>query len=606
VTTSTLDITPQALAWGVASNAEPSISSVRRGSSTAAATALRRATQPGYQAWLDHVRAAAGCTRPVRLVGDLYTVEPGTGRLLDHTPTDRLPDAAIYKPCGNRRTSVCPACAHTYQQDAYQLLRAGLAGGKGVPEMVARHPAVFATFTAPSFGTVHTRHVRRHTCRDRKRCDCRPQPCHARRADHPTAGTCTHRRPAVCWTRHEPGDAAVGRPLCADCYDHDHHVVWNVYAGELWRRTKQATERHLRTIARRRGIPIPVVIGPDGKPRRLSPVRVSHGKAAEFQTRGAVHFHALLRLDGLDPDDPDAVIPPPPGITVQDLEDAVRVAAAQVAYTTPAHPDRPAGWHLVWGEQLDVRPIALTGCGEVTDGMVAGYLAEYATKSTEATGHTSTRLNPDTVDTYADPDGDHTARLIDACWRLGRPTNTPTPLTDRPVPYPEPGDRLTPFDAPWDCPDCGTRTRYAACPACVADRRHRLDTELGNGGRPTGYARLRRWAHMLGFGGHFLTKARRYSITFQLLRDTRVTFRRHEDQAVNQSGVAQAGDHHDEETTLIIGALIFAGAGWRTTGDALLANTSADLARHRHIAGREELAHEFSATAAAGTVPVAA
>jgi hypothetical protein len=41
------------------------------------------------------------------------------------------------------------------------------------------------------------------------------------------------------------------------------------------------------------------------------------------------------------------------------------------------------------------------------------------------------------------------------------------------------------------------------------------------------YASLRRWAHMLGFGGHFLTKARRYSVTFTALRQARITYRRH-------------------------------------------------------------------------------
>ena len=65
----------------------------------------------------------------------------------------------IYLPCGDRRASVCPPCAETYRADTYQLIRAGLAGGKGVPESVAVHPCVFATFTAPSFGPVHTRVV---------------------------------------------------------------------------------------------------------------------------------------------------------------------------------------------------------------------------------------------------------------------------------------------------------------------------------------------------------------------------------------------------------------------------------------------------------------
>jgi hypothetical protein len=87
-----------------------------------------------------------------------------------------MPDGVIYKPCGNRRDSVCPACSQRYQRDAYHVVRSGLVGGKGVPDQVAHHPAVFPTFTAPSFGQVHTRVVQRHTCARRTDCDCRPNP----------------------------------------------------------------------------------------------------------------------------------------------------------------------------------------------------------------------------------------------------------------------------------------------------------------------------------------------------------------------------------------------------------------------------------------------
>ncbi|MET8353467.1 replication initiator [Micromonospora sp. NPDC005206] len=594
---STLDLTPRATARGVGSNADTTSPYVGY---TAAGSAFTRSQQPDYFGWLEHVRAAAGCTRPVRLAGQLLTVEPATGRLLDARHTDAMPDAAIYKACGNRRATVCPTCAGVYQRDAYQLLRAGLVGGKGVPATVSGHPAVFATFTAPSFGPVHVRAVKRHTCANRKRCDCRPDPCHARRSTDATAGLCAHGRPAVCWARHEPADAVLGQPLCLDCYDHDHQVVWNVFTGELWRRTKQAAERHLAQLARRRGIPPTRVLTASGKVRTVAPVRLSHGKAAEFQARGAVHFHALVRLDGVDPTDPTAVIPPPVGFTAADLDDAIRHAADQVDYTTPAHPDYPAGWPVVWGTQLDIRPISLTGSGEVTDGMVAGYLAKYATKSTEVTGHRSTRLDLDSIGDYADPDGDHTARLIDACWRIGRPTTTPVPLSQRPRDHrPRPG-----FVKRWECPDCGTHTRYAACPTCVAHRQAALDAEPTKPTTDNPYARLRRWAHMLGFGGHFLTKARRYSVTFQLLRDTRVTYRRHDDQDQGDRDPIRAADHPDD-TTLIVGTLTFAGVGWHTTGDALLANTAAALARARHATGREELAHELGTTPA-GTVPVAA
>ncbi len=265
-------------------------------------------------------------------------------------------------------------------------------------------------------------------------------------------------------------------------------------------------------------------------------------------------------------------------------------------------------WPIRWGDPdkgFDAQPLTLAGDGHFSDEMTAdllakaGYLAKYATKSTEATGHTSTRITAERVDDYADPQGDHIARLIDACWHLGRPTHTPAPLAHRPVPHPEPGNRRTPFDTPWTCQDCGTRTRYAACPACTAERQASLDAEPARtttGSNP--YARLRRWAHMLGYGGHFLTKARRYSTTFGDLRTARTTYRRdlergHHQQTDAHPGHAVAGLYEDD-TPLLVGALTFAGAGWHTTGDALLANTAAALARERQAAGREELAHELS------------
>ena len=427
----------------------------------------------------------------------------------------------IYKACGNRRTSACPSCAETYRRDAFQLIRAGLIGGKGIPEHVSAHPAVFATFTAPSFGPVHTRPVRAHTCASKADCTCKPEPCHARRDTE----TCPHGRKLACFTRHRRDDPKLGQPICPDCYDHAAHVVWNNGTGELWRRTKQAIERHLAQLARRRGIPFVRVPCGDGRYRLVAPFRVSHGKAAEYQARGAVHFHALLRLDGLDPTDPDRLLPPPPGLTVADLDEATRHAAATISYPTPPHPAMPSGWPIAWGTELDVRVITMRGTGTVTDLMVASYLAKYSTKGTEVTGHTSARLTPATIELHADATGTHTERLIHACWKLGA--------------HPD-------------------------------------------------YRSLQRWAHMLGFGGHFLTKGRHYSVTFAALRAARITYRRTQDPGP-EHGPIRTADHAEEETTLIVGHLTYAGTGWKTTGDALLANTAADQARKRHQAGNEEL-----------------
>jgi hypothetical protein len=48
---------------------------------------------------------------------------------------------------------------------------------------------------------------------------------------------------------------------------------------------------------------------------------VSFAKVAEFQRRGVVHFHALIRLDG-----PDDFTPPSIQLTADELADAVRAA----------------------------------------------------------------------------------------------------------------------------------------------------------------------------------------------------------------------------------------------------------------------------------------
>jgi hypothetical protein len=410
--------------------------------------------------------------------------------------TAGMPDGVIYKPCGNRRASACPSCSQRYKRDAYQVIRAGLVGGKGVPEDVATHPAVFPTFTAPSFGEVHTRIIRRHTCRQRTRCDCRPEPCHARR----DLSVCPHGTRLACFARHDRADTCLGTPLCLDCYDHAAQVVWNLQAGELWRRTTETIRKYIRRLARARGID-------------PATIRLAMGKAAEFQLRGVIHFHAIIRLDGAIPGDKTVILPPPPAITALDLVDAVE-HATHTAFTTTPHPARPAGWRIGWGAQVLTKVITVASTGDVTDGMVAGYLAKYATKSTEVTGHVSARLTEDSIAVYADPDGTHTERLVDACWRLGIPKD---------------------------------------------------------------WRALRRWAHMLGFGGHFLTKSRTYSVTFTVLRQRRILYRR-----ALTAGPADSEQTPQQETTLVVNFLQFVGAGWHTTQDAMLANTSAALAREHH------------------------
>ena len=310
---------------------------------------------PDYHQWLAGDRRRPRLRPPVRLRGTIRDINPATGEVLRTLDTDTLPDKVLYTPCGDRRASVCPACAETYRADTYQLIRAGLTGGKGIPETVTAHPCVFATFTAPSFGPVHTR----RQLPGRPAARCRP-----RRKTLP----CPHSRRLSCGQRHKDTDPSLGRPLCPDCYDYQAAVVWNAHAPELWRRTTIAIRRLLARTAKAAG---------------AGRVALSYAKVAEFQARGLVHFHAIFRLDAAT----SAGQLAPPALTADQLDAAIRTAATATWFATVAHPARAKGWDIAWGRQLDTRhrPTARSGRSEPNIA-VASYLAKYATKSTEAVG----------------------------------------------------------------------------------------------------------------------------------------------------------------------------------------------------------------------------
>jgi hypothetical protein len=104
-------------------------------------------------------------------------------------------------------------------------------GGKGVPETVGEHPLVFLTLTSPSCGPVHSRRVV-----DGKARRCRP------RRD---GGICQHGSPIACSQIHDEDDPRLGEPICPDCFDYEHAVLWNALAPELWRRTAIQLPREL-------------------------------------------------------------------------------------------------------------------------------------------------------------------------------------------------------------------------------------------------------------------------------------------------------------------------------------------------------------------------
>ena len=76
--------------------------------------------------------------------------------------------------------------------------------------------------------------------------------------------------------------------------------------------------------------------------------------------------------------------------------------------------------------------------------------------------------------------------------------------------------------------------------------------------------KLRRWAHMLAFRGHFLTKSRAYSTTFKAIRGDRRTFRLAE--TLERLGLTDRAD-----TVAVVNNWRFDGAGYRNDAERELA-----------------------------------
>ena len=100
------------------------------------------------------------------------------------------------------------------------------------------------------------------------------------------------------------------------------------------------------------------------------------------------------------------------------------------------------------------------------------------------------------------------------------------------------------------------------------------------GGHPhEDFKALRRWAHMLGYRGHFATKSRRYSTTMRALRVARRNWNHRQH---------SSPEPHSDKTVVTLTDLQWTGRGWRTSGDALLALSAAARARDHRRVGREE------------------
>ncbi len=438
-------------------------------------------TVADFGAWERQLATADACRHPVRLRGRIAAVGLRTGEMAVTYSTDSEPGRVLHVPCGNRRESACSACSGVYKRDARQLVRSGLIGGKGVPESVAQHPCVFATFTAPSFGPVHARRERNGTV----------LPCRPRRDVRQRV--CPHGRDISCPLRHHDGDARLGRAMCPDCYDYESAVVFNASAGDLWRRFTTYLPRQL---ARMTGV----------TQKDLRPlVRLRFVKVAEYQARGVVHFHAIIRLDAKTAD--DSYSPPPPRWTADLLADAISAAASSASVTADVG---NSGRTLLvrFGSQTDTKVIRSGTSDALSRAAVANYLAKYATKTADAPGLPSYRLHS-AAEIRALRCPPHQRQLIETAWTLG----------------------------------------YS------------------------------QWAHCMGYGGHFLTKSRRFSVTFGQLRTARKEHRRA--QRHPDGELDPWGRQINEDTVLFIGDWHYAGSGYQASDAHALALMSANYAREK-------------------------
>ncbi|MFJ6904109.1 replication initiator [Streptomyces griseoluteus] len=407
------------------------------------------AQQGDLSTYARQIQRLDGCERPVRMEGHRLDVHAATGEIVREIVDRDLPAGQLLIRCNNRRATRCAACAEVYRKDTFHLVTAGLSGGKGIGPAVAQRPRVFATFTAPSFGPVHNR---------------------------PSGGRCR------CGRRHPEDDPALGTPLDPDRYDYRAAVLWNAHAGALWARFTTYLRHQL---ASRAGI---------GRSALRECLKVSYAKVAEYQRRGAVHFHAVIRLDGPD----GAEHTPPAWATTELLSDAIR-SAVRLAETAGLVLDGRS-YAFRFGEQLDIRPIRsadFAGSSELSSRAVAAYIAKYATKGAETAGTLDRPIRNPITDLIGSGVTDHARRMILTCWHLGA--------------LPELED-----------------------------------------------LRLRKWAHMLGFRGHFSTKSRAYSVTLGALRQERADH----NEALARERAAEAGHPlPDPDTVLVLSHWVFAGMG---------------------------------------------
>ncbi|MGH8887641.1 MAG: replication initiator, partial [Egibacteraceae bacterium] len=308
---------------------------------------------------------------------------------------------------------------------------------------------------------------------------------------------------------------------------------------------------------------------------------MSYVKVAEYQKRGLV----LIRLDAARPPAvqrlgvpwrlPHRITPPTAGYTVELLARAVRAA---VAYVEVAYPDRILG--------------AGQGPKAFPQGQRAAPLTRAQTSKMEA-GDRGTRslTQPKPYATGTDRDVRAARRLPDVsliphatCARWGTQLDIGEIQAEERAKVAghlakyatKHTERVGGLDRRVKVEDLDVLP--------VPEHVHRLVVAAWLLALHDPGLRTDRWAHQLGYGGHFLTKPRHYSTTFTKLRNARARWTAWQ-RVIDRFDPWESMRHTARQA--LRKRWEVAGFGWRLEGDALLAQTIRQQAQTAREAARE-------------------
>lgn len=227
---------------------------------------------------LDRTQATKpGCSHPI----------PVRMRCADTSTGEIYLGRTIEKDCGSRLAERCLHCSEIYKRDAMSVFNEGVAN----TETPVTH-YTFITFTAPgsqTFGRTHQRVVKKRKANK----------------SHVVRCSCKH--------THREDDVRIGTPINPSTYRYDLAAAFNA-----------ASSRLLAITLQRLG--------------RARNEKLSYARVAEFQKRGLIHFHVLVK-----------------GVIAPEMIREVVLGNVDEEANVLSEPVSHDGWQ--WGEQVDVKVI---------------------------------------------------------------------------------------------------------------------------------------------------------------------------------------------------------------------------------------------------------